>query len=172
VISLCISLLYLRSHFVTKINPDQRTSSNIYVLSEIGDEKCFLAKEYKVWLWNIRMGHINFDNLIKVRKNKEVREMHQIMKPTDTLCKHCHRGKKTKTKIKSKEYSTTGPLEIVHMNLVGPTRTKGLKGEKQFMLLVDDYTRIIVFFFLGISQKHLKTSRYRRKWLKMKWIKK
>jgi hypothetical protein len=27
-----------------------RTSNNIYVLSEIGNEKCCLGKEYKSWL--------------------------------------------------------------------------------------------------------------------------
>jgi hypothetical protein len=45
-----------------------RTSSNIYVLSEIGNEKCFLGKEDESWLWKRRMGNINFDNLAKVRK--------------------------------------------------------------------------------------------------------
>jgi hypothetical protein len=55
---------------------------------------------------------------------------------------------KTKTKFKSKEYSTTRPLEIVHTDLVEPTTTKGLKREKYFMLLVDDYTRMTVVLFL------------------------
>jgi len=32
--------------------------------------------------------------------------------------------------------------------LCGPTRTKGLKGEKYFMLLVDDYTKMTEIFFL------------------------
>jgi transposase InsO family protein len=50
--------------------------------------------------------------------------------------------------FKSKEYSTTRPLEIVHTDLVGPTKTKGLKGEKYFMLLVDDYTRMTAVCFL------------------------
>jgi transposase InsO family protein len=36
----------------------------------------------------------------------------------------------------------------VHTDLVGPTTTKGLKGEKYFMLLVDDYTKMIAVFFL------------------------
>jgi hypothetical protein len=36
----------------------------------------------------------------------------------------------------------------MHTDLVGPTTTKGLKAEKYFMLLVDDYTRMIAFFFL------------------------
>jgi hypothetical protein len=68
--------------------------------------------------------------------------MPQIMKPTNTLCKHCQQGKKTKAGFKSKEYSTTRPLEIMHTNLLGPSTTKGLKGENYFMLLVDDYTRM------------------------------
>jgi transposase InsO family protein len=74
--------------------------------------------------------------------------MPQIMKPTNSLCKHCQQGKQTKTRFKSKEYSKTKPLEIVHTDLVGPTTTKVLKGERYFMLLVDDSTRMTVVFFL------------------------
>jgi transposase InsO family protein len=118
------------------------------VLSEIGNEKCCLGKEDESWLWHRRMGHMHFDNLFKVSKREAVREMPQITKPTNTLCKHFQQGKQTKTRFKSKEYSTTRPLEIVHIDLVGPTTKKGLKGERYFMLLVDDYTRMIAVFFL------------------------
>jgi hypothetical protein len=45
-----------------------RTSSNIYVLSEIGNEKYFLGKEDESWLWHKRMGHIHFDNLVKFKQ--------------------------------------------------------------------------------------------------------
>jgi transposase InsO family protein len=41
----------------------------------------------------------------------------------------------------------------VHTNLVGPTTTKGLKGEKYFMLLVDDYIRMTAVFFLKNKSK-------------------
>jgi hypothetical protein len=125
-----------------------RTSSNIYVLSEIGNEKCCLGKEYESWIWHRRMGHIHFDKFFKVSEREAVREMPQITKPTNILCKHCQQGKQTKTRFKSKEYSMTRPLEIVHTDLVGPTKTKVLKGEKYFMFLVDDYTRINAVFFL------------------------
>jgi hypothetical protein len=125
-----------------------RTSSNIYVLSEIGNEKCCLGKEDESWLWHRKIDHIQFDNLVKVSKREAVKEMPQITKPTNTLCKHCQQGKQTKTRFKSKEYSTTRPLEIVHADPVGPTTTKGLKGEKYFMLLVDDYTRMTGVCFL------------------------
>jgi hypothetical protein len=45
-----------------------RISNNIYVLSEIGNEKYCLGKEDKSWLWHRRMGHRHFDNLVKVSK--------------------------------------------------------------------------------------------------------
>jgi hypothetical protein len=125
-----------------------RTSSNIYVVSEIGNEKCCLGKEDEIWLWHRRMGHIHFDNLVKVSKREAVREIPHITKPTNTLCKHCQQENQIKTKFKSKEYSMTIPLEIVHIDLVGTTTKKGLKGEKYFMLLVDDYTRMPAVCFL------------------------
>jgi hypothetical protein len=84
-----------------------RNTRNIYVLSEIGKEKCCLGKDDQVWLWHRRMGHMNFDNIVKVGKREAVRKMPQIMKPTDTLWKHCQKGKKTKTTFNSKEYSIT-----------------------------------------------------------------
>jgi hypothetical protein len=45
------------------------TSNNIYVLSEIRNEKrC---------LWHRRMGHMHFDNLVKVSKREAVKEIPQ-----------------------------------------------------------------------------------------------
>jgi transposase InsO family protein len=41
----------------------------------------------------------------------------------------------------------------VHTDLVGPTTTNGLKGERYFMLLVDDYTRMVAVFFLKNKSK-------------------
>jgi hypothetical protein len=102
------------------------------------------------------MGHINFDNLVKVSKKEAVREIPKISKPTNILCNHCLQGKHTKTKFKSKEHSTTKPLEIVHIDLVGPTRTKGLKGEQYFMLLVDEYTRMTIVLFLNKKSEAFK----------------
>jgi hypothetical protein len=107
-------------------------------------EKCCLGKENKSWLENRRMGHMNFDNLVKINRKKSMKEMPAISKPSNTLCDHFLQGKQTRTKFKLKEYSTTKPLKIVHTNLCGPTRTKGLNGRQHFMLLFDEYTRMTV----------------------------
>jgi hypothetical protein len=125
-----------------------RTPRNIYVLNEIVKEICFLGKDDESWIWNRRMGHLNFDNLIRVKKREELREMFEISKPTNILCKHFLQGIQTKTKLKSNKYSTTKPLDIVHTNLVVSKRMKGLKCGQQFMLLVDYYTIMTIVFFL------------------------
>jgi hypothetical protein len=39
-------------------------------------------------------------------------------------------------------------LDIVHIYLCGPTRTKVLNGEQYFMLMIDDYTIMTTVFFL------------------------
>jgi hypothetical protein len=52
-----------------------RTSNNIYVLSEIGNENCCLGKEDESCLWHRRMGHMHFDNHFKVSKREVVKEI-------------------------------------------------------------------------------------------------
>jgi hypothetical protein len=67
--------LYDRKYDKTGAQQVVRNSINIYELSEIGNEKCYLGKEDEVWIWNRRMGHINFDILVKVNKKEAFREI-------------------------------------------------------------------------------------------------
>ena len=63
-----------------------RTPNNIYVLDEIESEKCHLGKKDESWLWHGRMGHIHFDNLVKVYKNQAIRIMLEVTNPTNFVC--------------------------------------------------------------------------------------
>jgi hypothetical protein len=47
----------------------------------------------EIWLWNKRMGHTNFDNIVKITTKKTVRNMPKIANPSNTLCKQHHHGK-------------------------------------------------------------------------------
>ena len=68
--------------------------------------------------------------------------MPEVTKPANSVCEQCQHGKQTRVHFKTKEHSSTKPLELVHTDLYGPTKSKGLNGEKYFMLLIDDYTRM------------------------------
>ena len=72
-----------------------RTPNNIYILNDIGKESCCLGKKDESWLWHKRTGHINFDNLVKISKKEVVREILEIAKPANAICKHCQHGKQT-----------------------------------------------------------------------------
>ena len=41
-----------------------RNLNNVYILEN--ENQCYLGMVDESWLWNIRMGHFNFDNLVKI----------------------------------------------------------------------------------------------------------
>jgi hypothetical protein len=58
-------------------------------------------------------------------------------------------GKLTHTQFKSKNFpSTEKPLQLVHMDLCGPSRKEGTGKENYFMLIIDDYSRLTWVAFL------------------------
>lgn len=65
------------------------------------------------------MDQMNFDNLLKINTKQVVRDMPKITKPSNTICKQCQHGNKTRARFKSKEYSTSKSLELVHVDLCG-----------------------------------------------------
>ena len=66
-----------------------RTSENVYILNTKLNEKCHLNLMDNSWLWHRRLGHINFDNLVKISKLGAVRNLPKITKPANSICKHC-----------------------------------------------------------------------------------
>ena len=58
------------------------------------------------------------------------------------MCEPCQLGKQTKAKHPDTQTSATSrPLELLHLDLIGPTRTESLGGKRYIMVVVDDFTR-------------------------------
>jgi hypothetical protein len=106
------------------------------------EEKCFSSQEDESWLWHRRLGHLRFEKLIKDNKKEAKRDLPKVIKPSNSICKHCQKGKQTIASFKTKKNSTTKPLELIHTDLCGPTRTKIIYKENYFMLIIHDYTRM------------------------------
>jgi len=47
--------------------------------------------------------------------------------------------------------STSKPLELLHMDLFGPSRTKSFGGNYYALIIVDDYSRYTWTFFLTLK---------------------
>ena len=99
------------------------------------------------WLWHRRLGHINFDNLVKVSNIGEVINLPNITNPSNPICRHCQLGNKNRVRFKKKERSTSKPFELVHTDLDGPIRNKSMQVKSYFMLFIDDFTRMDWVFF-------------------------
>jgi transposase InsO family protein len=82
-------------------------------------------------------------------KKELVRGLKDIKFEKDKLCSACQAGKQVANTHPTKAYmSTSRLLEVVHMDLFGPTTYKSLGGNLYFLVIVDDYSRYIWVFFL------------------------
>ena len=124
-----------------------QTKGNLFYL-ELGECSCFIAQVEESWLWHKRLCHVNFDNLVKIRKFRKVKGIPNIKKPEVGLCKNCQIEKMGKTSFKSKNYQFEDILEIVHTDLCGPIGIESYIGEKFFILFVDDYSRMMAVMYL------------------------
>ena len=71
----------------------------------------------------------------------------------------CQLGKQTRRSFKSKNIvSTTRTFELLHMDLLGPTRTTSLRGMKCALVIVDNFLRYTWVLFLATKYlKYLKS---------------
>ena len=71
-----------------------RTSSNVYILEN--EEQCNMSQIDESMLWHRRTRHLNFNNLVKIRKKGLVRNLPKIIKPPNYVCRHFLHGKQIK----------------------------------------------------------------------------
>jgi hypothetical protein len=127
--------------------------NNIYMLDLIEvpltSPKCLVALNDDSWLWHRRLTHVNFYFLNKVVSKVLVVGLPKIKISKYHLCDACQMGKQTRVSFKSKNViSTSRPLELIHMDLFGPSSIKILGGNYYGFVLVDDYSRFTWTIFL------------------------
>ncbi|GJS88169.1 putative ribonuclease H-like domain-containing protein [Tanacetum coccineum] len=113
---------------------------------------CLIAKatndESK--LWHRRLGHINFKTMNKLVKGNLVRGLPSKIFENDYTCVACQKGKQHKATCKSKLVNTISqPLQVLHMDLFGPTFVKSIMGKMYCLVITDDYSRFSWVFFLA-----------------------
>jgi hypothetical protein len=111
--------------------------------------KCLATMSENSWLWHKRLAHNNFDLLNKVTSKDLVIGLPKMTFTKDHICEACQMGKQTRVSFKSKNIvSTSRPLELLHMDLFGPSRTKSIIGNYYGFMIVDDYSRFCWVIFL------------------------
>ncbi|KAM1032295.1 hypothetical protein ACFX2I_035891 [Malus domestica] len=98
--------------------------------------------------WHRRLGHLNFGG-IKQLKDKDMVHGLPYLDEYDRVCEGCQYGKQHRESFPSGQAQRAGaPLELIHVDLCGPMRNESTGGNKYFMLIVDDATRMIWVYFL------------------------
>ncbi|GJX86804.1 putative ribonuclease H-like domain-containing protein [Tanacetum coccineum] len=99
--------------------------------------------------WHRRLGHVNFKNLNKLVKGNLVRGLPSKIFQNDHTCVACQKGKQHKASCKAKSVSSIShSLQLLHMDLFGPTSVRSLNHKTYCLVITDDFSRFSWVFFL------------------------
>ena len=105
---------YPKNYFVSSLDEDKVIFSgervdNIYVIDlnkiDNKDVKCLMSISYDTWTWHRRLGHINFELMNDICKNKLVIGFPKLKFNKDKPCDACQKEKQSKSLFKLKKYS-------------------------------------------------------------------
>nr|GEV56554.1 hypothetical protein [Tanacetum cinerariifolium] len=113
-------------------------------ISGKGGLTCLFTKATidKFNLWHRRLGHINFKTMNKLVRGNLVRGLPSKIFENDHTCVACQKGKQHKASCKTKLVSSISqPLQMLHMDLFGPTFVKSLNNKMYCLVVTDDFSR-------------------------------
>ena len=133
-----------------------RTTNNCYGVVPTAPISCRSARIDMLELWHHKFGHANFKQVAIVSKLEAVKGFPKFGKVKKIICGAYQIGKQTKASHhKVNVIATSRCLELLHVDLMGPSRTESLGGKRYIMVIVDDFSRYILVEFLK-NQKHVR----------------
>ncbi|GJX61582.1 putative ribonuclease H-like domain-containing protein [Tanacetum coccineum] len=105
-------------------------------------------------LWHRRLRNINFKTMNKLVRGDLVRGLPLKIFENNHTCVACQKGKQHKAFCKTKTVSSIcQPLQMLHMDLFGPTFVKSLMKKMYCLVVTDDYSRFSWVFFLATKDE-------------------
>nr|GFB32029.1 retrovirus-related Pol polyprotein from transposon TNT 1-94 [Tanacetum cinerariifolium] len=105
------------------------------------DQVCLATIDENSTLWHKRLGHANM-HLIQSLASKELVRNLPKLKFDQHFCDACKMKKQAHASHRAKNIvSTTRFLEILHMDLFGPSAVRNYRENRYTLVLVDDYSR-------------------------------
>jgi hypothetical protein len=132
---------------------------------------CLFTKASLGWLWQRRLAHVGMSTLKKILKKDMVSGLKDVIFEKDKLCSACQAGKQVANTHPTKAFmSTSRPLELLHMDLFGPTTYANAGGNLYCLVIVDDFSRYTWVFSFMTSLRFHQYSRSLPRKLKMNLI--
>nr|GEX57022.1 putative ribonuclease H-like domain-containing protein [Tanacetum cinerariifolium] len=100
--------------------------------------------------WHRRMGHVNYKNMNRLVKGNLVRGLPPKLFKHDHTYVACCKGKQHKASYKAIHVvrSISEPLQLLYMDLFGPTLIRSINHKCYCLVITDDYNRFCCVFFL------------------------
>ncbi|GJU42704.1 putative ribonuclease H-like domain-containing protein [Tanacetum coccineum] len=131
-------------------------SFNLKNVVPFGDLTCLFAKAItdESKLRHRRLGHVNFETMNKLVKGNLVRGLPSKIFDNDHTCVACRKGKKHKASYKAKLMSSISqPLQMLHMDLFGPTSVRSINHKTYCLVVTDDFSRTLSKKFDGKAEE-------------------
>ena len=90
--------------------------------------------EDNIYLWHQRMGHLNFNDIKKIRDCTEGVKLSSKMQ--NCICITCLEGKQTSL------------LELIHSDVCGPMKHVSIGGARYLVTFIDDFSRRVQVYFI------------------------
>ncbi|GJY44297.1 putative ribonuclease H-like domain-containing protein [Tanacetum coccineum] len=135
---------------------DNMFSFDIKNVVPSGGLTCLIAKATidESNLWHRRLGHINYKTMNKLVRGNLVRGLPSKLFENDHSCVACQKRKQHKASCKTKLVSSISqPLQMLHMDLFGPTSIRSINHKIYCLVVTDDYSRFSWAFFLATKDE-------------------
>ncbi|GJY18555.1 putative ribonuclease H-like domain-containing protein [Tanacetum coccineum] len=105
--------------------------------------------------WHRRMAHVNFKTINKLAKEGLVDGLPLKVFSNEHNCVACNKGKQHKASYKhiSAVRFITDTLQLLHMDLFGPTNIRSIDQKYYSLVVTDDFSRFSWTFFLGTKDE-------------------
>ncbi|GJS70782.1 putative ribonuclease H-like domain-containing protein [Tanacetum coccineum] len=105
--------------------------------------------------WHRRMAHVNFKTINKLAKEGLVDGLPLKVFTNEHNCVACNKGKQHKASYKhiSAVRFITDTLQLLHMDLFGPTNIRSIDQKYYSLVVTDDFSRFSWTFFLGTKDE-------------------
>jgi transposase InsO family protein len=103
----------------------------------------------ELWKWHRKLRHLSFDLLSHLSKLNLVRGLPRLRIEKELVCVPCRHVKIVASSHPSlTDVMTERPCGLLHMDLVGPACVRSTGGKWYILVVVDDYSRFALVFFL------------------------
>ena len=108
-----------------------------------------MAKSSMGWLWHRRLAHVGMRNLSKLIRDNHILGLTNAQFEKDRICSAYQVGNQVGVPHPPMSImTTTQPLELIHMELLGPVAYLSLGGDKYGLVIVHDYSHFTWVFFV------------------------